>query len=391
LTQAKSEFTELDRLSAEKKKVLDADLAREKEKERLRLLFSHLASELTRFSKNTGEKLPLAHFGFNLAEVEAFKAVLDKTNTEILAEANKLKTEADQTYTAAVNLGVKENPYTTLTPADLAKTLEDLNAAIEKRNAAYQQELALQRANDALCKQFADVAEPLFKFLVDTKNKVNNSTAELEEQLKFVDERITKKDTESANLSQVHKLHAEIKGKNITQNRHTSLSAQDVQLQFDQYILFLSKKKQMLEEELEHKNLRGITKEEYKEIEDNFKIFDKDKSNNIDKRELRACLYSLGEEKTKTEIEAIMTKFGKDGKMSHELFKEFMIGVYGNNDSAEQIINGFKLINKGEAVASVPRLEHVMEDPDVKYITDNAPKKDNGYDYVQFTNTLFSR
>jgi len=326
-----------------------------------------------------------------LAEVEGFEAVLNKSNADYTADANRLNTEANSTHTAAINLGVKENPYTTLTPENLTQTVQSLQSAIEKRNATYKAELALQRANDALCKQFADVAEPLFKFLADTKDKVNNSTLELEAQLQFVDDRLTKKDAELENLPKVHQLHNDIKTKNITQNRHTALSAQDVQLQADQYLLFLNKKKKMLEEEISHKNLRGITKEEYKEIEENFKVFDKDKSNNIDKKELRACLYSLGEEKTKTEIEAIMTKFGKDGKMSYEQFKEFMIGVYGDSDTPDQINNGFKLINRGEAVATVPRLEHVMEEHDVKYITEHAPKKDSGFDYQAFTQNVFSR
>src|SRR5690606_36511256 len=118
---------------------------------------------------------------------------------------------------------------------------------------------------------------------------------------------------------------------------HTSLSAQDVQIQANQYDLFLAKKKTMLHEEIEHKNLRGVTPEEYKEIEENFKAFDKDGSNSIDKRELRACLYSLGEEKTKSEIEAIITKHGSDGKMSYEQFKEFMIQIYGDNDIPDAV------------------------------------------------------
>lgn len=126
-------------------------------------------------------------------------------------------------------------------------------------------------------------------------------------------------------------------------------------------------------------------------IEENFKTFDKNKSNDIEKRELKACLYSLGEEKTKSEIEAIMAKFGKNGKLSLEQFKEFMIGVYGDNDHPDQINNGFKLINKGEDVAIVARLENVMEEEDIKYITENAPKKDKGYDYVAWTQSVFAR
>jgi len=384
-------FAELAQLSTAKNKTLQDDLAREKEKERLRLLFAHLAGELTRFSKDTSEKLALARFGFTLAEVESYQAVLDKTNGEYTNEANRLKTEAEKTHAAGVNLGVKENPYTTLTLNDLAKSVADLNAAIEKRNQAYKDELALQRANDALCKQFADVAEPLSKFITDTKNKINNSTASLEDQAKFVDERLANKDAELAKLADVVKLYAEIQSKKITQNRHSSLSAQDVQLQVDQYKLFLAKKKEMLAEEIEHKNMRGLTKKEHQEIQENFKVFDKNKNNSIDKSELRACLYSLGEEKTKSEIEAILAKYGKDGKMTFDQFQEFMIHLYGDHDSQESMNNAFKLIAKNDEVVTTDRLEHVFEEHDIKYISTNAPKKGDGYDYRAFIAPLFAR
>lgn len=66
----------------------------------------------------------------------------------------------------------------------------------------------------------------------------------------------------------------------------------------------------MLEEEIEHHKLRGVTPEQFKEIETTFKQFDTDGSGHIDKKELKACLYSLGEEKTKSEIEAIFTRYG---------------------------------------------------------------------------------
>jgi len=53
-------------LSAAKKKVLQDDLARELEKERLRLEFAHLASEFLRWSKDTVENVESTRFGFTL-------------------------------------------------------------------------------------------------------------------------------------------------------------------------------------------------------------------------------------------------------------------------------------------------------------------------------------
>ena len=61
----------------------------------------------------------------------------------------------------------------------------------------------------------------------------------------------------------------------ITNIRHTTLTLKDVEVQWEQYTKFLDAKKSMLASEIEHSKLRGITPEQFKEIESNFKTFDK--------------------------------------------------------------------------------------------------------------------
>jgi Ca2+-binding EF-hand superfamily protein len=82
-------------------------------------------------------------------------------------------------------------------------------------------------------------------------------------------------------------------------------------VQWTQYKAFLERKKKMLVEEIENVKLRGLTAEQLRDIEENFKLFDGDKSGLVDKKELKACLYSLGEEKNKAEIDEIITKYGR--------------------------------------------------------------------------------
>jgi len=87
-------------------------------------------------------------------------------------------------------MGVTENIYTTLSLADLAKLRSSLDSSIETRNAAYKKELERQRANDALCKRFAQLAEPLVKWIIDQKDSITKSNDELEQQLKYLNDRI---------------------------------------------------------------------------------------------------------------------------------------------------------------------------------------------------------
>jgi len=164
-----------------------------------------------------------------------------------------------------------------------------------------------------------------------------------------------------------------------------------VEVQWEQYQIFLTKKKKMLEEEIEHAKLRGVTAEQFKEIRDTFVLFDHNKSGDIDRKELKACLYSLGEEKNNQEVADILTKFGKNNIIPYEGFKEFMLGLLGDSDTKEEILNGFKLINRGGEVATVTLMELVMKEYDLQYFTKTAPKSGQGYDYKVWTEDVFSR
>jgi len=181
------------------------------------------------------------------------------------------------------------------------------------------------------------------------------------------------------------------KKKGITNNIHTTLSAKDVELQSTQYLEFMNIKSKMLAEEIEKAKLRGLSPETLKEIADNFDQFDGDHDQTINKQELKACLYSLGEEKTKSEVEEILAKFGTNGKIGRDNFREFMINVLGDSESKESILLGFKLINRGSNVALHDKLSMVLPEDDVNYIEKTAPQASPGWNYQAWTDDVFSR
>lgn len=381
----------LSNLSAAKKAVLDADLARELEKERLRLEFAHLASEFTRWTKDQSEDVAVSHFGFNLEEVEAYQKVLSKSDADLAGNADKLKSEFESVHKNMTEMGVKENIYTTLTLQDLAKSRSTLDSAIASRKAAYEKELARQRANDALCKEFAGLAEPFVKWISDKKDEITNSSADLEVQLSNVVKCLGSLDNDGAKLKDINATDAKMEAAGIVDNRHTLLTAKDVEVQWDQYKIFLDKKQKMLQGEIERNKLRGITQEQFQEIEANFKQFDQDNSGSIDRKELKACLYSLGEEKSSSEIEKILKDYGDGKAIKYEGFKELMIDTLGVTDTKDDIINSFQLINRGAEVAKVEHMDIIMEGDDMEYIKATAPKVAEGYNYTAWTDDVFSR
>jgi len=284
--------------------------------------------------------------------------------------------------------------FTDLTVDDLAKLKQNVSNAIDHRNKLYASELEKQKQNDLQCKNFAGLVDPFVKSIGDSKDEITSSKKELEEQLKHVKSKLAELPTEEKKLDPIKSAFAKMESEGITNNRYTTFTSKDVEVQFEQYKIFLEKKIKMLDEEIEHNKLRGITQEQFNEIDATFKQFDADSSGFIDKKELKTCLYSLGEEKSRAEIDTIMKTYGSAdvNGIKYAQFREFIIDLLGVSDTKDDIIGSFKLINRGAENAKMDNMEIVMKDDDIKYFTDTTKKNADGtYDFSNWTQTIFSR
>ena len=90
-------------------------------------------------------------------------------------------------------------------------------------------------------------------------------------------------------------------------------------------------------------------------------------------------------------VAEIIKEYG-DGKIiSYEGFKKFMIHIFGDTDSKEDVLAGWNLIAKGEAVVKDEAMDVILGAEDIAYIKETAPQKDGGYDYTAWTEDVFSR
>jgi len=134
----------------------------------------------------------------------------------------------------------------------------------------------------------------------------------------------------------------------------------------------------MLQDQIDALKLRGVTAEQMTEIQAQFKRFDKDSSGALDLGELRTCLYSLGNDFGKKDVESIMKQYGKgEGKervIPYDGFKEFMIKLYGDSDAPEALLQGYDLVTRGTAPGDTSTLDDFLTEDQVKYLRDHAPK-----------------
>lgn len=191
-----------------------------------------------------------------------------------------------------------------MTPQDLDEGHECLHQALRDRQSSFNREKTRVGENDKLSREFASEADPLVSEITDSMFTLLEAKKSLDEQLKYVAERLKWVDSHATRtVAAVEAVASELKKKMVTFNEYTTLSAFDVRLQFSFFKAFLDKKKTALEADIDHKLHKGVSKEQVAEINAIYNEYDKDKSGSIDKKELRAALFSLGEEASKEALD----------------------------------------------------------------------------------------
>jgi len=396
-SKQETNFNGLTPLEAAKSKQLEEDLAREKHKEKLRLDFASAATDLEQYIFDQIDFVSHPHFGDTLEAVQAYEAILNDSDNTINAASNEKKAATDKIWAELQQYQVTENNYTTLTKSSLEATLAKLQEAIKGRRAAFSAELQKQKADDALCQSFANHAKAFNEWLASSKEKSSDKSKDLETQLSTVQGLLNGKAEAEAKLAELASIDAKIVAAEIISNKYTNITANDAKTSYDQFYISLGKRKDLLETEIANKQQKGVTAEQLKEIEDNFKHFDKDGSGFLDKREFRSCLQSLGQDASPQDVKNAFAAYGKDvnGKMSREDFVDFMIKRLGDTDSKEEILDAFTIINQKEY--AVPDLLSVVvndttfKDEYVDYLKKEMTPQDDGLNFKKWVDEVFAR
>ena len=96
-----------------------------------------------------------------------------------------------------------------------------------------------------------------------------------------------------------------------------------------------------------NKKKGGLSEEQLDEVREAFGLFDADASGEIDVRELKAAMRSLGFEVKNEELKKMVADVDTDGSGMIEFgeFLEMMTGKMGEKDSREDIEKVFKLFD----------------------------------------------
>jgi len=275
-------------------------------------------------------------------------------------------------------------------PPPTYNSQDTMAAAVAERKANYDAELARQRRDDKLCKEFAGFADPFCKTIQDNKHVVDAVREDLKSGVASINKYMSEKPQLDSTLPKLQDLQKQMDGFGILYNRYTLVNAVDAAGQHEMYSVFMPSKLKSFSDEIDYRELRGVTREQYLEMERQFAAFDKDGSKKLCAREFKACLYSMGEERGKKQIVEIMTRFGsgtgKDMCMTYDQYKEWMIIQLGDSDTLDEVQTGFQLINRGKQEADDELMAVVLENNDIAYI-----KSTHANDYKGWTAAVFAR
>ena len=152
----------------------------------------------------------------------------------------------------------------------------------------------------------------------------------------------------------------------------------DLDEQIKQLVTVLKIKENFLIQEIEAQQVKGVTDEEIQEFDQTFCKFDPNNTGRLDKRQVRACLFAVGEELLKSETNHLLAQFGNGSSFTAEQFRNAMIFLHGVAATQEKVTAAFQYLANDQAVIGTDKLRANFEDPDVQFMLDEAASGGGG-------------
>jgi spectrin alpha len=377
--------------------------------EELYLSFAKKASQFNSWFENAEEDLTDPVRCNSLDEIRALREAHEQFKSSLKnAEADyKSLGELDREIRS---YGAGTNPYTWFTMEALEETWRSLQRIIADRDQELQREQQRQEQNDALRREFAHAANSFHAWLQGTRAKLMEGVGSLEEQLAEVRVRSQEVRANRQKLKQdIEELGGKLEEKLILDNRYTEHSTVGLSQAWDQLDQLAMRMQHNLEQQIQARNVSGVSEEALREFSMMFKHFDKDKSGRLDHREFKSCLRALGydlpltnEDQPDPEFESILAQVdpNRDGHVSLQEFMGFMIGRETENvQSRKDVEDAFRALTKGsdrpyitkdELYANLNKAQAdycIRRMPPYYDVAGNAVT--DAYDYSVFTKQLF--
>lgn len=398
----------LQQLSDTRRQHIQEAIEKQQKLDELRLNFAKKAAAFNNWMDNTMDDLQEAIFCSNIEDVEQLQQELEVFKTGPLQEANAQYDELNSLVSEMAELGSTDNPYTTLTPMLLYEKWCKVLDAVPDRETALGQETEKQQTNEQLRLAFAEKANSLASYI----NQRGTELAELsvqavgtmEEQLQVLSSFQTETQEHLPDLEAAEEIQKQIQAALIFDNKHASTSMEGLRANWSSLLLAIQRALNMTENQILIRDSKGLTEEQIKEYRQSFDHFDRDSSGQLDKNEYRSCLlslgYKLGADPTNDPVfEELWEEIDPNatGLVPFEAFLDFMTKQVVDQDTADQVLNSFKILAGNKPYITADELRRELPAEQAEYcIARMAPYQEEGapegaLDYLSFSSALYGQ
>merc|ERR1719427_914407 len=397
-----------------------------KEIDDLYLRFAKSASGFNSWFENVEEDLTDPIKCYSLQEISVliqeqnnFKVTLKDAKNE-LDQLEAIDYKLDQLGSPGKDAdqpNVSTNPYTWFTQPTLADTWTVV------------QKLVNEKEKENLRIEFAACANHFHDWLHKSRVQMLSEEGTLEAQLESMKELNKSVQSKKSELVKIEELGTRLEEKLIFDNTHTEHGRIDVAQKFNQLEQLNMRMQHNLEEQIQVRNMTGVSEDTMNEFSIMFKHFDKTQTGKLEHEEFRSCLRSLGydlrgssnqnDEKMSQdsnvtqdsqevvsqenrEFQAILDIVDPNhhGFVSLQEYMSFMISRETENvTSMQEVENAFKALSEeGKPYLTKQEIYQNMSKAQADFcVKEMKPYYDkhgiemlNAFDYVEFTKRVFS-
>uniref|UniRef100_A0A0N5AEH5 Alpha-actinin, sarcomeric n=1 Tax=Syphacia muris TaxID=451379 RepID=A0A0N5AEH5_9BILA len=299
-----------------------------------------------------------------------------------------------------------KNPYTDLTGAELHRKWIEVQQAIPKRDNQLQQELHRQQNNERLRQLFAEKANKVGPYLERQLEQVlaiglggRGSLEGAISQLKNIHQQAM---AYKPNLDELEKINQEMQENFVFENRIARYSMESLRVGWESLMTSINRTINECENQILMRDSKGITEEQLNEYRASYNHFDKDRQG-LDQEQLKSCLISIGYnirpgkegDQDMARILAVLDP-NRIGRIPFDAFLDFMTRETGDADTAEQMVDSFRILASGKPYITVEEIRRELPADQAEYCIErmSSYKSINGppgcYDYVAFSHSLYS-
>ncbi|CAF4875784.1 unnamed protein product [Pieris macdunnoughi] len=328
--------------------------------------------------------------------------------------------EADKEYQAIVNLvhqvesivkqhqipGGLENPYTTLTAHELNRKWSDVRQLVPQRDATLAAELRKQQNNENLRRQFAEKANavgPWIERQMDAVTAIGMGLqGSLEDQLHRLKEYESGVYAYKPHIEELERIHQAVQEGMIFENRYSQYTMETLRVGWEQLLTSINRTINEVENQILTRDSKGITQEQLTEFRASFNHFDKNRTGRLAPEELKSCLVSLGysigkDRQGELDFQRILAVVDPNntGYVSFDAFLDFMTRESTDTDTAEQVIDSFRILAGDKPFITAEELRRELPPDQAEYCVSRMPPyrgpgaPPGALDYMAFSTALY--